>query len=114
MLGFYFLSNRPCHSKRMYPNFVQYAVIGHKDGVLLVFFSFYYNFFHCHFLLVFTLNVFFFFFCSYGTAENKYSKVPQIKDDIVVEFKMQLTLRLRFYVCASVAVTSELSNNKSC
>lgn len=56
----------------------------------------------------------FFFFCSYGTAENKYSKVPQIKDDIVVEFKMQLTLRLRFYVCASVAVTSELSNNKSC
>ena len=76
MLSFYLLSNRPCHSKRMYLNFVQYAVIGHKDGILLVFFSFYYNFFHCHFLLVFTLYV---FFCSYGTAENKYLKVPQSK-----------------------------------
>lgn len=33
------------------------------------------------------------FFCSYGTAENKYLKVPQIRDNIVVEFKVQLTLR---------------------
>lgn len=37
MPGFDFLSDKPCHSKRMYLNFVQYAVIGHKDGVLLVF-----------------------------------------------------------------------------
>lgn len=98
----------------MYPNFVQYAVIGHKDGVLLVFSLFIITFFIVIFCSFLPLMSFFFFFCSYGTAENKYSKVPQIKDDIVVEFKMQLTLRLRFYVCASVAVTSELSNNKSC
>lgn len=36
MLSFDVLSNRPCHSKRMYPNSVQYALIGHTDGVLFV------------------------------------------------------------------------------
>lgn len=71
-------------------NIVQYAFIGHKDGVLLVFPLFIVTFFHRHFLLVF---LFLSFFCSYGTVENKYLKVPQIRDDIVVEFKMQLTLR---------------------
>ncbi len=54
------------------------------------------------------------FFCSYGTAGNKYLKVPRIRDNIVVEFKMQLTLRYDVNVCASVAVTSELGNNKYC
>lgn len=33
------------------------------------------------------------FFCCYGSAENKYLKVPPIRDDIVVEFKVQLALR---------------------
>lgn len=58
-------------------NFVQYAVLGHNNGVLLVF-SFYCNFFslsfHARFYFVMV-------FCSYGTAENKYLKVPQIRDD---------------------------------
>lgn len=31
------------------------------------------------------------FFCSYGTAENKYLNVPHTS--VVVEFKMQLALR---------------------
>lgn len=57
-------------------NFVQYAVIGHKDGVLLVFSLFIVTFF-----IVFCSFLFRMFFCSYGTAENKYLKVPQIRDD---------------------------------
>lgn len=92
MLGFDMLSDKPCHSKRMYPNFVQYEVIGHKDGVLLYFSFFFVTFFHCRFCSFLLLL----FFCSHGTAENKYLKVPQISDDIVVEFKMQLTLRYGF------------------
>lgn len=57
MLGFDFLSDKPCHSKRMYPNFVQYAVIDHRDGVLLVFSLFIVTFFHCRFLLDLIFNV---------------------------------------------------------
>lgn len=56
-------------------NFVQYAVIGHKDGVLPVFSLFNCNFFHCFFFCSF---LFWTFFNSYGRAENKYLKVPQI------------------------------------
>lgn len=93
MLAFDFLSDEPCHSKRMYPNFVQYAVIGHRDGVFLVFPLFILTFF----VVVFAFNV----LCSYGTAENKYLKVPQIRDDIVVELKMQLTLTYSI-TCARV------------
>lgn len=90
-------------------NFVQYTVIGHKDGVLLVSSLFIVTFFSLLFLLTFFYSLM--FFCSYGTAENKYLKVPHSRDDVVVEFKMQFTLR---YGVTCVAVTSELGNNKSC
>lgn len=98
MLGFDFLSDKPCHSKRMYLNFVQYAVIGHKDGVRLVFFPL---FIATFFIVVCVCFYFRMFFCSYGTAENKYLKVPHIRDNIVVEFKVQLTLRYGV-MCARV------------
>lgn len=48
------------------------------------------------------------FFCSHGTAENKYLKVPQIKDDSVDLFKMQLTLRYGG-TCARVWLWSQSS-----
>lgn len=63
----------------MYPNFVQYAVIRQKHGVLLVFSPFIITFFHPRFFLVFTLNVVVVVFFSSGTADNKYLKVPQSK-----------------------------------
>lgn len=53
------------------------------------------------------------FFCSHGTAENKYLKVPQISDDSHRVQNAAYT-QVQCYVCASVAVTSELGNNKSC
>lgn len=62
-----------------------------------LFLFFFVTFFHCRFCSFLLLL----FFCSHGTAENKYLKVPQISDDIVVEFKMQLTLRYGF-MCVRV------------
>lgn len=104
MLGFDFLSDKPCHSKRMYPNFVQYAVIDHRDGVLLVFSLFIITFF--------IVVLFLMFFCSYGTAGNKYLKVPEIRDSRNVQNAAYT--QVRCYVCTGVAVTSELGNSKHC
>lgn len=51
------------------------------------------------------------FFCSHGTAENKYLKVPQISDDSRRVQNAAYT-QVQIYVCESVAETSELGNNK--
>lgn len=79
----------------MYLNFVQYPVIGHTDGVLLVFFSlfivtllFYFACFYFFFSFGFSLN-------SYGTAENNHSKVPQFRDGVVVDLKKAASAQVR-------------------
>lgn len=85
MLSHDSLSNKPCHSERMYPNSVQFAVIGHKDGILLEFFFL--------FLLLLFFFLFFFlplnvfkrsFVVSQQLKTNTFLKVPRIRDSLKI------------------------------
>lgn len=56
--------------------------------------------FYCNFFIVFACFYFFMFFCSCGSAEDKYLKVPKVRDDVEVEIKVQLALR--YGICVKV------------
>lgn len=84
MLSHDSLSNKPCHSERMYPNSVQFAVIGHKDGILLEFF---FSFFVVTFFFFFFLPLNFFkrsFVVSQQLKTNTFLKVPRIRDSLKI------------------------------
>lgn len=106
MLCFDFLSDKPCHSNRMYWT-CTVCCYRPQRLVFYLFLLFRRNFFSLLFLLK-KKEKDFMFFCRYGTAENKYLKVPQSRDDIVQNEAYTPVRR------AGVAVTSELSNNQSC
>lgn len=95
MLSCDLLSSKPCHSKRMYLNFVQYAVIGHTDGVLLLFFfplSFYWNmFFIVVRLLAFYCFILFFVFSSLKSV--RYSWKTNIRRCLEPEMGVALDLK---------------------
>lgn len=77
MLSCDLLSSKPCHSKRMYVNSVQYAGLGHTDGVLLTVFPSFHPFSMLCVRSRFLLFHFLFLFCCfllkivYGTAEKQ-------------------------------------------
>lgn len=72
----------------------------------MVFHLFYFSFYCRFFSLLLSLL---FLFCSYGTAENKYLKMPQSRDGVRrVQNAADTQVRR-----VGVAVTSELGNSQS-